>query len=1259
LPPLRLEVRHGNARPLLYEVTDLTFLIGSVPGCDLRLPGTNLPPVVCLIVRHAGGLSLRKLAPTQQVHVNGQPISLAALNDGDRITLGAVEMLVHSRTRALLQEPPTEPAPSRLPASLETARQQLQRQVQQFREQVTRFEEERQALQEREQKLQEQANELETDRLIWYRRREEIEQECQQQSQAATLRTQQLEERERQLETTRAEVEQRQQEMESRAAEMERQQQEMSALRQELNDARRDLYERYRQRRDRLAGLQEAVNRAARKVQARKQSVDAEILQLETRRQEQSARQAELDAREADLTRARHDLDEERQALEKRQQELNEEHSARLADCTTREAKLTQERQDLEKSRAQHQEDLVRLDRLQASLDERQKQLQARALEIDQRVEQMQRDSRDLEEQVVQLDQWHAKLCAQAEELNKQKAEEAEVTSRVAQRSAALEGQQAMLASLRTRLERMREELRREEQQLGEERSRQEALEADLQQRLQEAQQLREELDRDKTLLEQERRQFAERGRLLETAVAQLRQAREALAADEERIRQREEALTALTTEQTEEASLVRARSTQLAEMQERMEADRQMLRERTLALAQAEQAREALQEQLRRRSEELAAKQKALAEQLRQREEEAASVETRRAEIERQRQEGDEQLAVLRRELDQRQAELEQQKADLAQREETLRRNIERLKEAGRTVGAERKTLADERSQAEVKKDEALAAEAKAQAEAESTRQVLVALQQQLPELELRARAAVERLTQGREQLRGHLAEIHSYARQCQEDLEGLRAQAQDEAERLRQQEVALRRGQDEHRLAVAAFRQQLIDWQGQITEMKRLLAEDELRLQRRRAEVEQQARQVDATEERLAKQAEQLQVEQRAVVVRRGEVDRHLNDMREWYRQKLRELAGLDQESGVRSQETGVRGQGSGVRSQESEGGAGTAERPSILTLTDEIDPGDRQLGDLLRSLELVEADTLTALLVDARRQRRSLRQVLLASGAVTLYQMALIEAGNLDGLVLGPVRVIDRLRMTTRESVYRVFDPRRGQEAILRHLAEDEMLDAVHPDEFRQRFAAAAAVQHPHVAATLEVLEIAGRPAVLQELITGLPSPDWPSLTAVPGVWFRLVNQAALGLHTAHQAGLIHGHLEPGLVVLTGEGILKLCGYGEPQWLALPALPEPRDADVAADLAALGQLASSWIAPALRRKGARGKALPDALVPILNRLSTQSVEERYASAAALLEELDRAGAAIPANAEAWERLLRYVQEHATANAALRLSA
>ncbi len=512
--------------------------------------------------------------------------------------------------------------------------------------------------------------------------------------------------------------------------------------------------------------------------------------------------------------------------------------------------------------------------------------------------------------------------------------------------------------------------------------------------------------------------------------------------------------------------------------------------------------------------------------------------------------------------------------------------------------------------------------------------------------------KAASDRLAQAREQLREHLAEVHAYTRQSRNELETLRTQLQAEAERVRQAELELHRGRDEHRLAVAAFRQQLIEWQGRVEEMRQSLAAGETRLERRRAEVEEQVRQVDETSARLAKQAEELQEQERAVAARRGEMERHLEDMRQWYRRKLRELAGVREQTEESVPVPLPVPEGGGENGH----GHGEAEPArDILALTGEVDPGDRQLGDLLRSLELVDADTLTALLVEARRQRRSLRQLLLAGNYLTLYQMALIEAGNLDGLVLGPLRAIDRLRSTPREAAYRVFDPRHDREALLRHLAEGEMLDAVRPDEFRQRFAAAAAVQHPHLAAVYEVLEIAGRPAALVEWLTGVAATDWPPLAAVPGVWYRLVSQAALGLSTAHSAGLAHGHLRPESVVLTADGTLKLCGFGEPGWLAEP--PTADDGDAAADLAALGRMAAEWAALLPSRKG-KTKPLPDALQAVLRRLTAEAPEERYPGAAALLEDLDRASADVPANAAAWERFLKQVREQA-ADTAVRLSA
>jgi hypothetical protein len=279
-----------------------------------------------------------------------------------------------------------------------------------------------------------------------------------------------------------------------------------------------------------------------------------------------------------------------------------------------------------------------------------------------------------------------------------------------------------------------------------------------------------------------------------------------------------------------------------------------------------------------------------------------------------------------------------------------------------------------------------------------------------------------------------------------------------------------------------------------------------------------------------------------------------------------------------------------------------------------------------------------------------------VLLSSGAITLYQLALIEAGNLDGLVLGRLRVVDRLRVTPRESAYRVFDPDRGAVFLLRHLAEAEMEDAVRPDEFRQRFAAARDAAHPNLAATVEVLEINGRPAALQEWLTGPPSGDWPPEAATPGAWVKLVADAAGALDAAHRAGLAHVRLTADSFLITPDGALKVTGFGEPPWLAGGAAPSAEPTP-AADLRALGRVAFGWSQlgqPAGRR---RKKPFPESLLAVVRRLEadaqtpmadTASGTAPYRTAADLVADLARLAALFPCPADSWEKLVRHAADH-----------
>ena len=95
---------------------------------------------------------------------------------------------------------------------------------------------------------------------------------------------------------------------------------------------------------------------------------------------------------------------------------------------------------------------------------------------------------------------------------------------------------------------------------------------------------------------------------------------------------------------------------------------------------------------------------------------------------------------------------------------------------------------------------------------------------------------------------------------------------------------------------------------------------------------------------------------------------------------------------------------------------------------------------------------------------------------------------------------------------------------------------MDDAVRPDEFRQRFTAARRCGSTNVAAVLEVLTIAGRPAALLEWVRGLPS----RRLAGPGGGAGVVVPARVpgggGAARGPPAGLCHGHLDASSFVLT---------------------------------------------------------------------------------------------------------------------------
>ena len=260
LPEMRIDVRVGSGRAVGYDLSRGEFLIGGADGCDLKLPGSHLPPVICQLARAADGLKLRRLAPAFPILLNGSPVSGSAavtIGSGDRVAVGSADIVVsvngkghlrpsfHDLTRT--KSTPTAPPDTARPDALAREREELDR----YRAQVA-----------------EQAKELEADRVAWYRRRQEIEAEVRSIQQTMTAGTKHAD---------------REAWLQKREAEANAREQELARVREELTEIRQTLFDQYRERREQVEQMQQVVRGATSTFEERQTAYESDLAR---RRQE-------------------------------------------------------------------------------------------------------------------------------------------------------------------------------------------------------------------------------------------------------------------------------------------------------------------------------------------------------------------------------------------------------------------------------------------------------------------------------------------------------------------------------------------------------------------------------------------------------------------------------------------------------------------------------------------------------------------------------------------------------------------------------------------------------------------------------------------------------------------------------------------------------------------------------------------------------------------------------------------------------------
>lgn len=264
------------------------------------------------------------------------------------------------------------------------------------------------------------------------------------------------------------------------------------------------------------------------------------------------------------------------------------------------------------------------------------------------------------------------------------------------------------------------------------------------------------------------------------------------------------------------------------------------------------------------------------------------------------------------------------------------------------------------------------------------------------------------------------------------------------------------------------------------------------------------------------------------------------------------------------------------------------------------------------------------------------------------------------------IGNYDVLSELGRGGMGIVYKARDRRLGRVVALKVVLAGGHAGSTERQRFQFEVEASARLQHPNIVQVHEVGEEGGRPFMAMEFCPGgsledqiRDSPQPPRDAA------QLVATLAGALHEAHQAGIVHRDVKPANVLLAANGAPKLADFGLAKSLndedgltrtgaimgslgymaPEQAIGRTRDATPATDIYSLGALLYKLLTGRPPFQGPNQletinsivaadpvsiqvlqRRVPQDLVTICHKCLEKSPARRYATAAALADDLQR---------------------------------
>ena len=156
---------------------------------------------------------------------------------------------------------------------------------------------------------------------------------------------------------------------------------------------------------------------------------------------------------------------------------------------------------------------------------------------------------------------------------------------------------------------------------------------------------------------------------------------------------------------------------------------------------------------------------------------------------------------------------------------------------------------------------------------------------------------------------------------------------------------------------------------------------------------------------------------------------------------------------------------------------------------------------------------------------------------------------SAAGLLGERLGEYELLEKLGEGGMGTVYKARQVHLDRIVALKVLPGGKSGDPQAVARFYREMQAVGRVDHPNVVRAMDAREIEGKPVLVMEHVEGVNLTDlvhrYGKLPIAEAC--EIIRQAAVGLHDAHQHGLVHRDIKPSNLMLTPAGTVKILDLG----------------------------------------------------------------------------------------------------------------